>query len=169
MRQHKPFLRRLLLSRTDWMEQRLIASAERHGYGDVTAAMSRLCAHLAGKPMGLSELARRLAVSRQAVHKLASEAASLGYVEFIDSEKDGRIKLLRFTQKGWDMAESAERELLAIEAELAEQIGPERLELLKEILALPWSAQERERRDLRGSLQSANLSTNMDKSTHQAE
>ena len=61
------------------------------------------------------------------------------------------------------MAESAERELLAIEVELAEQIGPERLELLKEILALPWSAQERERRDLRGSLQSANSSTNMDK------
>ncbi len=162
MRQHKPFLRRLLLSRTDWMEQRLIANAERNGYGDVTAAMSRLCAHLAGRPMGLSELARRLAVSRQAVHKLASEAASLGYVEFIDSEKDGRIKLLRFTQKGWDMAESAERELLAIETELAQQIGADRLELLREILALPWSAQERERRDQRGAPQPAMTSTLID-------
>jgi len=84
-------------------------------------------------------------VSRQAVHKLASEAAQLGYVEFVDSEADARIKLLRFTEKGWDMAESAEQQLDAIEAEIEAQIGPERMAQLKQILAMPWSADEAEK------------------------
>jgi DNA-binding MarR family transcriptional regulator len=147
---NKPYLRRLLLNRSDWMEQRLYANAELNGYGDVTAAMSRLFAHLAGRPVGLSELARRLTVTRQAVHKLASEAARLGYVEFIDCEKDARVKLLGFTQKGWDMAESAEAELDAIEADLARQIGAEQLAALKAILSSPWSKLERSRQREKG-------------------
>ena len=142
----KTFLRQLLLARADWVEQRLYAKAERHGYGDVTPAMGRLLALLAGRPQGLSELARRLAVTRQAVHKLANEAARLGYVEFIDSDADARVKQLRFTAKGRAMSASAERELDAIEAALARDIGEDRVRLLKDILAMPWSAGERDRR-----------------------
>ena len=145
METDKLFLRRLLQSRSEWVEQRLNANAARNGYGDVTPAMSRLLANLLGRPLGLSELARRLAVSRQAVHKLANEAAQLGYVEFVDSEADARIKLLRFTEKGWDMAESAEQQLDAIEAEIEARIGPERMAQLKQILAMPWSADEAEK------------------------
>lgn len=142
MKSYKPYLRHLLLSRSNWMEERLYANAERNGYGDVTPAMSRLFAHLAGKPQPLSELARRLSVTRQAIHKLALEGARLGYVELVDSEQDARVKLLRFTAKGQDMARSAERELILIETELTGQIGAERLQLLKEVLALPWSPEE---------------------------
>lgn len=145
MTTHKLYLRHLLLSRSDWMERRLFDGAARNGYGDLTPAMARLCAHLAGRPLSLSELARRLTVSRQAVHKLAAETANLGYVEFVDSEQDARVKLLRFTLKGWDMAESARQELEAIEAQLIEQLGADKVDLLKDVLAMPWSADERAR------------------------
>jgi len=145
MTPHKLYLRHLLLSRSDWMEQRLFDGAARNGYGDLSPAMARLCAHLAGRPLSLSELARRLTVSRQAVHKLAAETAKLGYIEFVDSEQDARVKLLRFTLKGWDMAESARNELEAIEARLADQIGADKLALLKELLAMPWTQEEREK------------------------
>lgn len=146
MSKHSPYLRQLLLHRFHWMEDRLYANAERNGYGDITPAMSRLLAHLAGKPMGLSELARRLAVSRQAVHKLALEGARLGYVEFIDSDTDARVKLLQFTDKGREMSESAERELRLIETELEHHIGSDRLELLKDVLAMPWFTGDKDRR-----------------------
>lgn len=139
------YLRHLLLSRSDWMERRLFDGAARNGYGDLTPAMSRLCAHLAGRPLSLSELARRLTVSRQAVHKLATETASLGYVELVDSEQDARVKLLRFTRKGQDMADAARRELEAIEVQLVEQIGADKMDVLKSLLAMPWAAEERER------------------------
>lgn len=142
MASKQTFLRQLLTWRSHWMDQELLARAERNGYGDVTLSMSRLCAHLAGRPLSLAELARRLAVSRQAVHKLANEVASLGYVEFVDSDKDARVKLLRFTPKGWDMADSAEQELQAIEKELAQQIGQDKFLALKEVLAMPWREEE---------------------------
>jgi DNA-binding MarR family transcriptional regulator len=90
----------------------------------------------------LSELARALSVSRQAVHQLANEAARLGLVEFVASESDGRVKLLRFTQKGWAMSESAARAFAAIETELAQQIGAQDLAELKRILGKAWSADE---------------------------
>ena len=135
---HKHLLRHLLMARSDWMEQRVMALAARNGYPHVTTAMNRLFAHLGGKPLGLSELARRLSVSRQAVHKLAQEAEQLGLVEFVPSEEDGRVKLLRFTQKGWRMSEKAAASFAEIEQELARQIGTQELESLKRILALPW-------------------------------
>ncbi len=138
-----PLLHQLLMQRSQWMNTRLLDRASRHGYGDVTDAMARMFAHLAkGRPLGLSELARRLAVSRQAVHQLANEAAALGLIEFVPSESDGRVKLLRFTQKGWAMSDAAVRELQTIEAELAAQIGAEDLAALKRILAKAWSADE---------------------------
>jgi len=139
---NKPNLRHLLLTRAEWMEQRLYANAERNGYGDITPSMSRLMALLAGRPQGLSDLARRLGITRQAVHKLATEANALGYVEFFDSPSDARIKLLRFTRKGREMAASAEQELARIEAGLCRHIGTHRLQVLKEILAMPWSEEE---------------------------
>lgn len=143
MQDAAPVLHQLLLNRSQWMNTRLVERAARNGYGEVTDAMARMFAHLAkGRPLGLSELARRLAVSRQAVHQLANEAAALGLVEFVPSESDGRVKLLRFTQKGWAMSDSAVRELQTIEAELAAQIGTEDLAALKRILARAWSADE---------------------------
>lgn len=145
MTKNKLYLRHLLLNRSDWMEHRLFDGAARNGYADLTPAMSRMCAHLAGRPLSLSELARRLTVSRQAVHKLATEIANLGYVEFVSSEQDARVKLLRFTHKGWDMAESARSELEAIEARLAEHVGADKVEQLKDLLAMAWTPDERER------------------------
>lgn len=117
--------------------------ARRNGYGEVTTAMNRMFAHLGGRPIGLSELARVLVVTRQAVHQLANEAALLDLVEFIPSENDGRVKLLRFTQKGWAMSVSAAREFEVIEAELSDQIGAKDLEELRRILSKPWSVDDR--------------------------
>lgn len=142
MQPHKTLLRHLLLARSDWMEARVMEGAHRNGYGEVTTAMNRLFAQLRGRPVGLSELARALSVSRQAVHQLANEAARLGLVEFVASENDGRVKLLRFTQKGWAMSDSAARAFAAIEAELAQQIGTQDLAELKRILGKAWSTDE---------------------------
>ena len=135
-------LRHQLMARADGMEARLMQGALRDGYGGVTTAMNRMFLHLHGRPVGLSELARALAVSRQAVHQLANEAAAMGLVEFVPSETDGRVRLLRFTQKGWAMSERAMRELERIEAEVAARIGERDLRELKRILGRAWTAEE---------------------------
>ena len=88
--------------------------------------------------VAVEPLARRLGVSRQAVHKLALEAERLGLVEFVPSEEDGRVKLLRFSQKGWRMSEEAAAAFVRMEEELARHIGKDNVEELRRILALPW-------------------------------
>ena len=138
MTSHKNLLRHLLMARSSWMEEQVTAAAGQNGYPYVTTAMNRLFAHLGGRPIGLSELARRLSVSRQAVHKLASEAEKLGLVEFVPDESDKRVMLLRFTQKGWRMSESAAASFVKMEEELARHIGKENVEELRRILSLPW-------------------------------
>ncbi len=138
MQHGRPYLRSLLLARSEWMEERVFAGAAKHGYGHLTPAVVRLFGHMGRTPVGISEIARRMAVSRQAVHQLANEAARLGLVELVPSEHDGRVRLLRFTPQGWAMSDSAARELDRIEAELARRIGAEDVDSLRRILAKAW-------------------------------
>lgn len=138
VRPKKSYLRNLLTQRFDWMEERVLQCAQASGYAHVTPALNRLFAHMWGQPVGLSELSRRLGITRQAVHKLATEAARHGLVEFVASPDDGRVVQLRFTEAGWRMSENAARDFEAIEAALAKRLGARRLADLKAILAMAW-------------------------------
>jgi DNA-binding MarR family transcriptional regulator len=139
---HRPYLRTLLLRRSEWIEARVLEAASRHGYGAVTPAMNRMFAHMRSRPVGMSDLARQLGISRQAVHELARQAEALGLVELLASERDARVKLVRFTAAGWKMSDCAARELDAIERALARQIGAAQLESLRRLLAMPWEPAE---------------------------
>lgn len=140
MRQPVPYLRSLLLNRSEWMEERVLRGAKRNGYARVTPAMNRLFAHMGHRPVSLSELARRLTVSRQAVHQLAREAERLGLVEFVASPHDARVRLLQFSAEGRAMSASAAEELRSIEDELREGLGEEDFAALRRILARDWPA-----------------------------
>lgn len=72
------------------------------------------------------------------MHKLACEAASHGLVEFIESKEDGRVKLLRFTAKGWAMSANAAQELQCIEQELIDALGERDVAELRRILDRDW-------------------------------
>ena len=142
MSTRKPYLRNLLLKRFDWIEERSLELARIKGYAHVTPAMSRMFGHMSGTPVGLSELARRLGVSRQAVHRLAQDAAKAGLVEFVPSVNNARIVRLQFTQAGWEMSATAARSFESIETTLKERIGARDVAELKRILALSWDEEE---------------------------
>ena len=137
---HQPArsLRQLLLQRSDWFEDRVLEAAPRYGFHFVTPAMHRLFAHMSTKPVSISELARRLAVSRQAVHQTVAVACRRGIVELIDDPLDGRARKVRFTAKGMQMVGSASRVARGIETRLERQLGPRDLASLRRILAKPW-------------------------------
>lgn len=138
MSPRKPHLRALLQLRAEWLEEQVFQRAAANGYAQLTPAMVRMFGHMGGRPIGVSELARRLAVSKQAVHQVANEVVRMGLVELIPSEQDGRVKLLRFTQRGWAMSDRAAEELQRIEAEIADKIGRDAMEELRRLLALEW-------------------------------
>lgn len=131
-------LRYLLAQRSAWMEAQLYAGAEAEGYGYVTPAMSRMFGLMGREPVSLSELARRLLVSRQAVHQMANEAARHGLVELVDSPTNKRVRLVRFTPEGERMFACGTRTLARIEQELTERLGAAEVETLRRLLESDW-------------------------------
>ena len=131
-------LRQLLLKRSTWFEDRMVEAADRYGYGFVTPAMNRLFAHMPRKPISMSALARRLAVSRQAVHQTVAEACRRGILELVEHDSDARLRNVRFTERGLEMKRSAARAAREVEAELERRLGADDVAALRRILEHPW-------------------------------
>lgn len=142
MTKQKIYLRTLLLQRMNWFEERVLAKAQGHGYAKVTPAMARLFGHMGGHPVGLSELARQMGITRQAVHKLANDAVVLGLVEAVPSPQDARLVCLQFTQAGWAMSAKAAKDFEEIEDQIKERMGARNLTELKRLLAMAWDETE---------------------------
>ncbi|MCW8040608.1 MULTISPECIES: MarR family winged helix-turn-helix transcriptional regulator [Acinetobacter] len=113
-------------------------NAEKNGYGYITPSMARLYSYLGNAPVPMSELARRLKISRQAVHQLVNEGIHSGFLELLDSPNDKRVKMVQLSQEGQKMATVAIAEINKAEEELKQYIGVENVQELRRILELKW-------------------------------
>lgn len=110
--------------------------ADEKGDG-ITRAEGHLLHRLYRQELSISSVARKMDMSRQAVHKCAAELLGKGYL----IQKPGankRDKVLILTDSG----ETYCRENLALKQRLEEkialQIGMDNVILLKELLQKPW-------------------------------
>lgn len=131
-------LRVLLRKRLEWIEDRLMENAEKNGYGYISPSMARLYSYIDNRPMPMSELARKLKISRQAVHQLVAEGINSDFLEVIDSETDKRIKMVQFSENGKKMAAVALAEIRQAEENLKTHLGEENVLELRRILELSW-------------------------------
>lgn len=115
-----------------------MANAEKNGYGYVSPSMARLYSYLGNEPIPMSELARRLKISRQAVHQLVAEGINSDFLTLVNSPHDKRIKLVKFSTNGKEMSKVALAELRQIEQELENSLGLENVQALRRILELDW-------------------------------
>lgn len=95
---------------------------------------TNLFPHLDFKGVRITELARRLDISKQAVSHSVAELEGLGYVELLVDPDDARAKLVRFTKKGADGIAHGLRVLSELEQELAAKIGKRHMHALHEAL-----------------------------------
>lgn len=105
-------------------------------YDYLTPAQSRLLANMGGKPMSMSDLGRRLAISRQAVHKMVMELARRGILALQDDPTRRHGKLVVYTDKGRQLNRAGAQLIDAIEHQVAQKIGPDDLATLKRLLEL---------------------------------
>ena len=134
-----PNLKQLLLTRSDWFAREIMKGVRGSSeYGFITPAHSRLLAHMGGKPTSMSELARRLAISRQAVHKSVTELARRGILEVQDDPERRNSKRVVYTDKGREVNRAGAAIIEAIEARIAARIGTQGLTQLKTLLAQEW-------------------------------
>lgn len=111
----------------------------------VRRAHTRLLPHLDFQGIRLTELAARLEVSKQAAGQLVDELQQMGMVERVPDPSDGRARLIRFSQAGHQGLLRGLGELRALEAELAQEVGAERMARLHQDLSVLLAALEARR------------------------
>ena len=115
-----------------------MSGVRRSEFAYITPAQSRLLAHMGGRPMPMPELARRLAISRQAVHKTVTELARRGILEIRDDPERRNAKLVVYTERGRQVNRAGAAIIERVEERIAARLGRARLDELKALLAAEW-------------------------------
>lgn len=93
-------LRQLLLRTTRTLSGLIEEELVRRGYGDVRLSHSTLLAYLDLEGNTITQVAERAVMTKQATGILAEELEAMGYITRSVDERDGRARVLAFTQRG---------------------------------------------------------------------
>jgi DNA-binding MarR family transcriptional regulator len=81
-----------------------------------------------------SELAARNQLSRQSINDLLSDLEKRGYLERTPDPTDGRARIVRLTERGWDLTQVISDMSFASEREWAQVIGEVRYDEFRSTL-----------------------------------
>jgi DNA-binding MarR family transcriptional regulator len=90
------------------------------------------------KQMTVAEIARKMNISRQAVHKFSKKLIEEDYITMKPVEGNNRDKLVVLTSKGEAYCKKMLILKQEIEEEIVKNIGYDNVQLLKEILRKDW-------------------------------
>jgi DNA-binding MarR family transcriptional regulator len=83
--------------------------------------------HLRGGGLRLTELAERTHTTKQALRYTINQLEAAGYVERVPDPTDGRAKIIRFTERGWQLRRVGDEIMASIEHECVQRLGEERM------------------------------------------
>ena len=114
----------------DEVQRRIAAD----GMDDLRFADGVVFQHLVPGPRTIGSLAERLGVSQQAASKAVADLERRGYVAREADPDDGRARIVALTERGEAAIEAGRRHRAAVEAELADRLGAERVEAARRTL-----------------------------------
>ncbi|MGW7241490.1 MarR family winged helix-turn-helix transcriptional regulator [Streptomyces sp. NPDC054804] len=121
-----------------WFEDALFASMEAAGEQPVTTAQASVFAMLDEEGTTVSELARRIGVTRQTAHQAVHSLIGMGLLKQIPDPESARRVLICTTDDGQRVHERAQATIGIIESVLAERIGRPAVEALRQALTADW-------------------------------
>ena len=143
----EPVLARLLLDTQRALASDLVVELESRGWPDLRSSQANLLLNVDRRAgTRLTELARRLGVTKQAVMVVVDELESDGLVRRVPDPEDGRAKTVRLTARGRTCAAECRRAVAAVEARARRALGGRRHEALRESLELLLETEEEEER-----------------------
>lgn len=101
---------------------RVLEALRTRGHAEIRPSHGYVFQHLIAGPRGITELAKQLGISQQAVSKSVSELAAAGYVEDVSSE-DARVRRIGLTERGRDCVAASREARATLERELGEVLG----------------------------------------------
>jgi len=90
--------------------------------------------HVVAGPLSITALAERMGVTQQAASKAAADLERRGLLTHRPAPEDARAKLLSLTDRGTAAVAGARVHRAALEAELVEELGAERVVVAREVL-----------------------------------
>jgi DNA-binding MarR family transcriptional regulator len=120
------------------LNERAIARVNREpGRAQLRPAHTNLFPHIDFAGTRLTDIARRIGISKQAVGQLVADLEEMGVVELLADPDDGRAKRVRFTNRGTAAIRHGLDVLRTIETQLTERIGETHMRALhRALLAL---------------------------------
>ncbi|GGR87485.1 hypothetical protein GCM10010252_27840 [Streptomyces aureoverticillatus] len=121
-----------------WFEEGLLAAMEAAGAAPVSPTQAQLFAVLDDDGTTVSELARRMSVTRQTAHQAVHALVAAGLLEQVPDPASARQRLIRRTEEGQRAHHQAGIILERLEEQLAERIGRDTVDALRATLEAPW-------------------------------
>ena len=127
-------LMRLTMELVEWMEGEMIELNKTSQYRGSIAEI-RLFNALRGEEKSISEVAKIMNISRQAVHQTVHKLVNLGYLELISQDGNKKNKIIKITALGQEIRKQGSEHLMEIERKLSWNLGERNLEFIKTILS----------------------------------
>jgi DNA-binding MarR family transcriptional regulator len=98
------------------------------GFADTYAAWGTNIFHyLREGGIRLTELAEQTHTTKQALLYTINQLEAAGYVERVPDPTDGRAKIIRFTERGWEIRRVGDEIMASIEHECVQKLGEEKM------------------------------------------
>lgn len=104
------------------------------GGEDISNTETYILSLVENKEITMAEIARIIGISRQGVHKCVKNLVGKGYLQIESMDNSQKEKVVKLTIRGQECCNSIYEIKKEIEEEIKENIGEERIELLRDIL-----------------------------------
>jgi DNA-binding MarR family transcriptional regulator len=105
------------------------------GFADIYPSWgTNIFQHLREGGLRLTDVAERSHTTKQAMGYTINQLEAAGYVERVPDPTDGRAKIIRFTERGWQSRRVADEIIASIEYECLQELGEERMRQLEALM-----------------------------------
>jgi len=129
-----PLIGALLRAPVDAIRARMLAGLHDAGFTDLGTAHFAVLRYPGPENRRPGDCAAEAGMTRQAMGYLLGQLEELGYLTREDDPTDQRSKRIHLTKRGVAAAQTIRETVGEIEADLAAELGPERLAQLRELL-----------------------------------
>jgi len=120
------------------MDESLQNGLQQAGYRPRTRTQTMILIHISNGVTRAAELARALGVSRQAIQQQINELEKDDLITQLPDPSDKRANRIVFSEKGAALIKQAMQTLRGTEQALAERVGYDSLEQMRQVLTSDW-------------------------------